>query len=66
MSQQTVHCSNMNHRRADAPVRYCPECGAVVNARLPVRECSEKEHAAARRTQNKFCVDCGTRVTFFT
>ena len=56
----------MNHRRADAPVRYCPECGAVVNARLPVRECSEKEHAAARRTQNKFCVDCGTRVTFFT
>jgi hypothetical protein len=52
----------MNHRRRDAPVGHCPQCGAVVNAQMARRICSESEHAAARRRQSIFCVDCGTRL----
>ena len=55
-------CENMNHRRANAPVGHCPECGGVVNGSLPARSCSEAEHAAARRRQAVFCVHCGTQL----
>jgi hypothetical protein len=55
-------CENMNHRRADAPVSHCPQCGAVVNARVVSPACSEATHAAARRQQLTFCVHCGTRL----
>lgn len=55
-------CGNMNHRRRDAPVGHCPECGGVVNARLAAGGCSESTHAAARRRQSRFCVDCGTQL----
>ena len=27
-------CPNMNHRRSNAPVRHCPDCGAVVNGQV--------------------------------
>jgi len=52
-------CNNLNHRRSDAPVRFCPQCGAVVNARVIPRRCSEANHDRSRRNQNFFCVDCG-------
>jgi ribosomal protein S27AE len=55
-------CDNMNHRRRDAPVSHCPECGGVVNAQIAAKGCSESKHAAARRRQSKFCVDCGTQL----
>ncbi len=55
-------CGNMNHRRSDAPVSHCPECGGVVNAQIPAEGCSESKHAAARRRQSTFCVDCGLRL----
>lgn len=55
-------CDNMNHRRRDAPVSHCPECGGVVNGSLAVEGCSESKHAAARRRQSRFCVDCGTQL----
>ena len=55
-------CDNMNHRRVDAPVAHCPECGGVVNARLAPVGCNEAKHAAARRRQSRFCVDCGTQL----
>jgi ribosomal protein S27AE len=55
-------CDNMNHRRRDAPVSHCPECGGVVNAALAGTSCSEPKHAAARRRQSRFCVDCGTQL----
>lgn len=55
-------CDNMNHRRRDAPVGHCPQCGGVVNARVKSPSCSESKHAAARRRQSIFCVDCGTRL----
>jgi len=52
----------MNHRRRDAPVGHCPECGGVVNAAVAARACDETKHAAARRRQSRFCVDCGTQL----
>jgi hypothetical protein len=55
-------CENMNHRRADAPVGHCPQCGGVVNASIRAPSCSESEHAAARRRQAAFCVNCGAQL----
>jgi hypothetical protein len=55
-------CDNMNHRRANAPVGHCPQCGGVVNAAARSLRCDESKHAAARRRQAIYCVDCGTQL----
>lgn len=57
-------CSNLNHRRANAPVGHCPQCGSVVNAHIAPQQCSETHHAAERRDRSAFCVDCGTQLIF--
>jgi ribosomal protein L37AE/L43A len=55
-------CENLNHRRANAPVPYCPECGAVVNGRIGARMCSPEQHALSRRQRSVFCVECGMQL----
>jgi hypothetical protein len=55
-------CPNLNHRRGDAPVRYCPQCGGTVNSDHPIGKCTEDRHAAARRQQSAFCAHCGVRL----
>jgi hypothetical protein len=55
-------CDNMNHRRRDAPVGHCPQCGGVVNDRIAANACSEDKHSDARRRQSTFCVDCGAQL----
>ncbi len=62
MRQTGVACTNMNHRRSDAPVRFCPMCGEVVNANLAIKRCGEQEHGKRRRDQSQFCVDCGEQL----
>jgi ribosomal protein L37AE/L43A len=62
--RQPRACDNMNHRRANSPVSHCPQCGHVVNAGIHAQECSESKHAAARRKQATFCVDCGSQLIF--
>lgn len=57
-------CDNMNHRRANAPVGHCPQCGAVVNERHRSQGCGETEHSQARRTQTTFCCKCGMQLIF--
>jgi len=52
-------CDNMNHRRSNAPVGYCPQCGGRVNASAPAPVCTETLHAAARRQRDAWCVHCG-------
>ncbi len=52
-------CTNLNHRRSESPVRFCPQCGSVVNAHILTRKCSEINHARNRRNQHLFCIDCG-------
>ena len=59
---QTSPCPNFNHRRANAPVRFCPMCGGVVNKDIPISKCSEEEHAASRRNRNEYCVNCGEQL----
>jgi len=55
-------CPNLNHRRSDAPVRYCPQCGGTVNSDQPRVVCTEDRHTAARRQQSTYCVHCGVQL----
>ncbi len=59
---QRNNCLNFNHGRVNAPVRFCPMCGGVVNGNIPIKECSEEEHAKRRREINNYCVDCGEQL----
>ena len=58
----SLNCDNMNHRRSNAPVGNCPQCGRVVNAQLVRSDCTDASHAVARRQQSVFCVQCGQRL----
>ncbi len=60
--KQEQRCQNFNHRRSNAPVRFCPTCGGVVNQSLPIKKCTQEEHAKRRRGRNKFCVDCSEQL----
>ena len=55
-------CPNLNHGRSPAPVRYCPDCGQVVNPDLMRKRCTPEDHATERRNRRKFCSDCGHQV----
>ena len=55
-------CLNSNHRRAEPSVRHCPNCGEIVNGKIPARQCSEQSHARKRMDAGKYCVDCGQRL----
>jgi hypothetical protein len=55
-------CANLNHGRANAPVRHCPMCGEVVNETVAMEACSEEKHASGRRRGSTYCVDCGKRL----
>ena len=55
-------CLNYNHGRANAPVRFCPTCGEVVNNNISAEECSEEKHARKRRDGSMYCVDCGEQL----
>jgi hypothetical protein len=55
---QRSRCSNLNHGRANAPVHACPMCGDVVNKNIPIKDCSEEEHAKRRKDRSKYCIDC--------
>ena len=55
-------CPNLNHGRSNAPVRYCPRCGEVVNAAVTTKRCSEMAHAQKRQNREAYCVDCGEQL----
>ncbi len=59
---QAASCRNFNHSRANAPVRFCPNCGEVVNEAVAAQECSEDKHAKKRLEQSKYCIDCGEQL----
>lgn len=56
------YCPNLNHRRSNAPVRFCPTCGEVVNENIPIKKCPEEKHAKSRLERNKYCLDCGEQL----
>jgi len=59
---QATSCPNFNHRRSNAPVRFCPDCGEVVNDAVPAQKCSKDKHAEKRRELSKYCSDCGEQL----
>ena len=62
MIMRTSTCPNLNHRRSDAPVRFCSMCGKVVNENIQLRRCAEEKHTKRRREMSKYCVDCGKQL----
>jgi hypothetical protein len=59
---QRNSCPNFNHSRVNAPVRACPMCGEMVNGNIPIKDCSEEEHAKKLKDRNKYCIDCGKQL----
>ena len=55
-------CKNLNHRRTNPPVRYCVDCGELLNGDLFPTECTEEDHAKRRRGRSKFCPNCGEQL----
>ena len=62
MAMRRTTCSSLNHRRDNAPVRCCPDCGEIVNEGIPKRHCDDGEHAIKRRERNKYCTLCGDQL----
>ena len=54
-------CPNVNHRRANAPVWHCPNCGGAGNGEGPTKNFHKDNHAKQRRQRNTFRLDCGKR-----
>lgn len=52
-------CANDNHGRSVVTVRFCSNCGVVVNDRIVAGHCRGDQHAKMRRAQSAYCVDCG-------
>lgn len=59
---RTSICPNLNHRRSDAAVRFCPSCGEVVSQSVVAKHCSETLHAKERLEHSAFCVHCGQKL----
>ena len=55
-------CTNLNHGRWNAPVKYCPACGKVVNQQSQVK-CNPHRHAEMKKQRMAFCHDCGKKLT---
>ncbi len=62
MKPISIACPNYNHCRNNPPVRVCPNCGVVVNAKLSPAHCKHELHADRRKQGNLYCVDCGERL----
>ena len=60
--KQPNPCANLNHRRANAPVGFCPQCGGVVNDAIRAERCDDARHAIARRGHAAYCIHCGTQL----
>ena len=57
-----IRCANDNHGRAVVTVRFCPNCGVVVNGGIRPGRCLAESHARMRRSQSTYCIDCGERL----
>lgn len=62
MPRDAIPCPNLNHRRSDAPVRCCPGCGGIVNAKVSAIRCASARHDDQRRGGSVFCVNCGEQL----
>lgn len=54
-----MRCKNFNHTKMNVLVRFCSQCGEMVNNKIGTKLCSELEHAKNRKQGTRFCTDCG-------
>jgi len=59
---QPIRCPNDNHGRSIIRIRFCPNCGVVVNGAIRLTRCSQDSHAGMRRSRSTYCMDCGERL----
>jgi hypothetical protein len=57
-----TRCANDNHGRMVVTVRFCSNCGLVVNESIRASRCAEENHARMRRSQSVYCVHCGEQL----
>ena len=50
---QNAYCPNTNHSCTNAPVRFCPMYGDVVNGNMPTKKCGENPSGFAGGGGNK-------------
>ena len=62
MRAQRARCPNDNHGRMVVRVRWCPNCGEVLNPNISQKTCAKEAHLKLRRERGTFCMDCGRRV----
>ncbi len=51
VTMNATSCSNLNHRRSAAPVRFCPQCGEMVNRGVAINRCRECPTRTSDRTR---------------
>ncbi len=54
-----IKCQNENHKRMNVTVRFCSNCGEIVNKKIPGSNCLSSTHAHQRKSGSKYCVECG-------
>lgn len=55
-------CPSLNHHHAHPTVRFCPECGVMVNGGIAPCACSAEKHATEKWNRNRFCSACGAQL----
>jgi len=58
-----ARCGNDNHGRSVVTVRFCANCGVVVNERIRASRCPEEIHATMRRSRSTYCIHCGEQLS---
>jgi acetone carboxylase gamma subunit len=55
------HCANMNHGKMNPPIKFCPNCGELLNSGIRV-SCDDAKHKHFMKSRNFFCCDCGKKL----
>lgn len=56
-------CRNFNHGKVNVNIRYCVDCGQIVNRNIPKGSCNDSIHADRRKSRSMFCIDCGIQLS---
>lgn len=61
MQEKKIHCTNMNHSKANPPIQFCPTCGDKFNT-TNRSICSAEIHKLRRKERSLFCSSCGYKL----
>ena len=57
-----MKCKNQNHSKLNVMVRFCCQCGDLVNRSIQINHCSSESHTLSRKRGTRFCSDCGLKL----